>query len=314
MRSVSIFLLLASFLLIQTPSATADTRVGSLQSSTGTVTIDAFGKSSFIPAVTGDSLYSSTILKTGADGRATILLQGEPHEIAPGATVKIGDLVASGARKSSLGWFGAVGKLIGSFGKAAQRKEGDLVLGSRAADVAQEQADADMGWEVEETDAATLIPEAKKSIDDGLYASALATLAKADPPAEPEMAWELAFWKGDCYFQLEDYGDAAASLTSANALQGSGRQSLGTPETRALLLFQLGSSQFLLGNNRAAIPMLDASIAQSADGPYAPYATLLLSRALATTGDAARSKAVAAAGARKYAAAGLDADFAALSQ
>jgi tetratricopeptide (TPR) repeat protein len=213
-----------------------------------------------------------------------------------------------------LGWFSAVGKLIGSFGKVAQSKADDLVLGSRAADVAEEQAEAGMDWDVEETEASALIPQARQSIDAGKYADALATLAKADAPAEPAMAWDLWFWKGDCFFQLEDYGDAAASLSSANELSGKSKVALGTSETRALLLFQLGSSWFLLGKNDAAIPLLGAYTDQNPDGPYAPYATLLLSRAVAATGDTVRSRSIATAGARTYAGRGLDAEFAALTR
>jgi tetratricopeptide (TPR) repeat protein len=292
-------------------SSSAETRVGTVQSCAGTVTIDAFGKGAFIAAVKGDSLYASTVLKTGANGRASIALQEQTREIPPGATVKIADLLDTGKRKSSLGWFASVGRLINSLTKAAQRKEDDIVLGSRAADISQEQDDSAMSWEVEETDAEVLIPQARKDIDAGSYAAALVTLGKADPPTEPQTTWNLWFWKGVCYFQLEDYADAAASLSAANAVRGA---SLGTPDARALPLFQLGSSWFLLGKNDAAIPVLNAYLQQNANGPYAPYATLLLSKALAASGDAAKSRAIAIEGARKYSGSGLDADFAALGK
>ena len=308
--NAAIFLLAGVIGVFAAFSAAAETRVGTVQSCAGTVTIDAFGKGAFIPAVKGDSLYSSTVLKTAANGRATILLQGQARDIPPGATVKIADLAASGTRKGSLGWFAAVGRLISSFSQAAQRKEDDIVAGSRSIKVEQPETE----WEMDETDAATLIPQARLSIDAGKYDAALSTLGKADPPTEPQPAWDLWFWKGVCYFQLEDYGDAASSLSSAYALEGKSRSSLGTAETHGLLLFQLGSSWFLLGNNNSAIPVLNAYLEQNADGPYAPYATLLLSRAFAATGDAAMSHSIAKEGSRKYPGSGLDAEFAALSQ
>jgi tetratricopeptide (TPR) repeat protein len=311
-RSAAILILSGVICILAVFNASAETRVGTVQSCAGTVTIDAFGKGAFIAAVKGDSLYSSTVLKTGANGRATVDLQGQAREIPPGATVKISDLADSGARKNSLGWFASVGRLFSSFSKAAQRKEADIVLGSRAADISQEQEGMD--WEVEETDPAVLIPEARQSIDAEKFDAALVTLGKADPPTDPPLAWDLWFWKGVCFFQLEDYGDAAASLSSANALQGKARSPLGTPENRATLLFQLGASWFLLGKNDSAIPFLGAYVEQNADGPYAPYATLLLSRALAATGDAAKSRSVASDGARKYVGKGLDAEFASLAQ
>jgi tetratricopeptide (TPR) repeat protein len=252
--------------------APAETRVGTVTSVIGSVSIDAFGKGAFIPAAKGDPLYASTILKTGANGRAVLDLQGTVNEVAPGATVKIAELAAAGAKKGRLSWFAAIGKLVRSFASASAGKEGDLALGSRAADASSEGTGID--WELEETDAGVLIPEARKSIEAGSYAAALETLGKADAPQNnASLSWQLSFWKGYCYFQVEDYPDAVTHLSAAYAL---GTSAPSVPEDRAMLLFQLGSSFYLVGREKDAAPVLGAYVMEFPDGPFAAYARDLL--------------------------------------
>ena len=291
----------------------ADTKLGSIQSFSGTVTIDAFGKGAFIAVVKGDVLYSSSVLNTGAAGRSRIELNGQVLEIPPGATVKISDLVSTSAKKGGLGWFAAVGKMLKSFSAATQQNDTERVLGSRAAEIGQEGA-GETEWEVEETDAVTILPDARKSIEAGSYSSALEKLAKAEAPADPAVSWDLSFWKGYCYYQVEDYGDAGANLAAAYALSRSSKTVLGSPGNRGTLLFQLGSSYFLLGREKDAGPVLDTYLDENPDGQYAPYATLLLARSLAAAGDTYRARSIAADAVKKYKGSDLENEFASLAK
>ena len=271
MKRILVLLLCVFACAAQAP---AEARMGTVKSIIGSVSIDAFGKGAFIAAAKGDDLYASTVLKTGANGRATLDLQGQLSEVPPGATVKIAELVAAGAKKGGLKWFAAVGKLVKSFADASQRKEEDLVLGSRAAEVSGGDSTG-MVWEVEETDATVLIPQARKSIEAGSYASALGTLAKAETPDDPSVAWQLSFWKGFCYFQVEDYSDAVRHLSAARERWKS-LPWLATPADRAMLLFQLGSSLYLVGNEKEAGTVLGSYLAEFPDGQFAQYAKQVL--------------------------------------
>jgi hypothetical protein len=268
MRRLLVLLFVASAVL-----AHAETRLGTVTSVIGTVSIDAFGKGAFVTAVKGDVLYASTVLRTGPDGRAVLDLQGRVNEIAPGASVKISELAAAGGKKAGLTWFAAAAKLVRSFAAASKEKEGDLVLGSRAADASQ---DTGADWELEETDAATLIPEAQDQVAAGSYAAALETLGKAEAPADAGLAWQLSFWKGYCYFQVDDYPDAQTNLAAAYALEKKSRSPLSSPADRAMLLFQLGASSWLVGKEKDAVPILGAYLAENPDGPFASYARDLL--------------------------------------
>ncbi len=303
---------LCCFLIAISSAGAADPSLGRVVSFSGRLLIDSFGKGAFLAAIRGDLLYKTSVLKTDADGRATIELQGGSREIPPGATVRVADLLAASAKKGGLGWFAALGNLVRSFSEASQKKDGELTLGSRAADMSQGQAGDEVDWEVEETDAARLLPDAQREIGLRDYSAALAELAKADAPSDPAVAWDLAFWKGFCFYQLEDYGDAVKSHSEAYNRMKASRTAVGSPRNRRMLLFQLASSQYLLGQEKLAIPLFDEYLAEKSGDAYEPYASLLLARALAATGDARRARAVAEEGSRKYRGTELDGEFAAL--
>ncbi|MCX7040249.1 MAG: hypothetical protein NT005_14090 [Spirochaetes bacterium] len=304
--------LLCCFLLSTWSAGAADPFLGKVVSFSGSVLIDSFGKGTFLAAIRGDLLYKPSVLKTGADGRATIELQGRSQEIPPGATVKVADLLAASAKKGGLGWFAALGNLVKSFSEASQKKDDQLTLGSRAADVSQGQGGDEMDWEVEETDAARLLPEAQKEIGLRNYSAALAELAKADVPSDPAVAWDLSFWKGFCFYQLEDYGDAAKSHSEAYNRMKASKTAIGSPQNRRMLLFQLASSQYLLGRDTLSIPLFDEYLAERSGDAYEPYASLFLARALAAAGDARRARNVAEEAVRKYRGTALEGEFAAL--
>jgi hypothetical protein len=157
------FLLLVLLNCACTVIASAEVHLGTVRSIIGNVSVDTFGKGAFIPAAKGDDLFGSTVLKTGANGQAILDIDGRVIDLPPEATVKIAELVAASQKKGGLQWFAAIGKLVKSFATASKSKEGDLVLGTRAAEVNSSES-AEMEWAIDETEATVLIPQARKSI------------------------------------------------------------------------------------------------------------------------------------------------------
>ncbi len=90
-QSSRITLLVATGLLLAAGLA-AQTPVGTIHTITGHVEIDAFGTDRFIRARVGDRLYDETVVRTGADGRVTLRIGDETHEISPRSTVTVGSL------------------------------------------------------------------------------------------------------------------------------------------------------------------------------------------------------------------------------
>jgi TolA-binding protein len=87
-----------------------------------------------------------------------------------------------------------------------------------------------------------------------------------------------------------------------------------TPDQRSFLLFQLGSSYFFLGKEKEAVPVLAEYLKDNPDAPLAPYATLLLARSLAASGDGGRARSLAGAAAKKYKGTDLESEFASLQK
>ncbi len=299
MKRKGIFSLALCVILCSSAFA-ADTALGKVISFSGKVLIDSFGKGAFIDVIIGDSLYKTTVIRTESDGRATIELLGKRQEIPPGATVKIADWAAAVSGKGTLVWFKKLGSLFRSFSESSQKKEEEVVLGSRAANASEKEGAGEVEWELEEPDAAKVLPEARKDIENQNYSEAIEKLSKAEKSSDPGVAWDVAFWKGFAYYQMEDYGDAAAILSSAWQALKTMKDLPGTPRTRRTLLFQLGASWYRLGEGKSAVPLFEACVAERAGDEYEPYAYLFLARALSSTGDSRKARAVAEEALRKY--------------
>jgi Flp pilus assembly protein TadD len=285
----------------------ADQSIGRIDSLSGKVLIDQFGKGAFIAAARGDQLYPATVLRTPADGSARVELQGRGQDIPAGATVRVSDLLASGARRAGMPWFSAMGNLIRSFTDAVKGREETKTLGDRAGDKSTAEVSDGMDWALDEADPSALLPQAQEQIRAGRYASALEILAKAEAPADPFLAWDLSFWRGFCFFQVEDYADAVKHHLAA---QATGRP--GAPENERMRLFQLGASYYMLGQEKAAIGPLETFMAARKGDPVDPYAALTLARALSATGETARARAVAEEGRRTWQGTALEKEFSAL--
>jgi tetratricopeptide (TPR) repeat protein len=283
-------ILLALFLCIGVTLLTADTEVGKVVSLSGRVFIDAFGKGAFIPAIKNDTLYQNSVLRTDPDGKATVFIQGKNRDIPPATTIRIAEVLEAGARQSGLGWLQALRNLLRSVSEATRQKQEDLVLGSRAGNAEEE--DDGLGWMDDSAEAAELYAEAQADIQEQRYADALATLVRIKTSADASVQWNATFWKGFCYFQLEDYRDAARYLGEAKRMLQPEAEGPGTALQRRLLLFQLGASHYFLGEAKTAIPYLDAFLAERSADQYEPYAVLFLANALIATGDSLRAKSV----------------------
>jgi hypothetical protein len=290
------------------PPLGADARVGALKAVTGSVSIDAFGKGAFVSAVVGDDLYSSSVVKTDPGSSATIDLQGKTVTVAAATTVKVADLASAAGRKSGLRWFDTVARLVKSLSDSSRSADNELVLGSRGA---QTDDSGGMDWDTGDSGAAARIADARKSIAGGGYAEALDTLGGAKGSGDPGSAWQISFWKGYCYYELDDYANAITHLTAARTPP---LDAAGDPNDRGNLLFMLGSSLYLVGREREAVPVLDAFLKGYQADRYAPYAAVLLARSLAASGDAVRSRAVAAEAAARYRGSDVDAELTALSR
>ncbi len=303
------------FLLCLVPAVAlpaADVEVGRILSAGGPVTVDAFGKGAFIAARAGDRLYQASVVRAGPEGRAVISLQGTERHVAPGATVRIADLLVSVSRARGTGWLAAVGSLFRSISESirAAGTPDEVVLAGRAADATQR--DSGIEWETGEPDPDELFEEATADAAAADYVGALALLQSIPPDSPGVSSWDVAFWEGYCYFQLEDYASAATLHGRSWTAAAAARVKPGTPVRRRILQFQLAASRCMLGQEKAALPLLEDLVAAGARDEYQPFSLLFLARALAATGNPTRARTVAEQGLRDYAGSAREEDFSAL--
>jgi hypothetical protein len=307
-------ILLAAFLLVPLPRLSAETDLGSIVSLSGGVSIDAFGKGAFLPARNGDVLYQGTVVRTAADGKAVLLLQGIQSEVPPAAFVKVADLVKARSRSGGLAWLQSVGKALKSFTEAGKRQEQQVVLGSRAAEA--EKPGADLEWMDEDESAEKLLKEAKRKASSMDYAGALTILAEAGEPVDVALAADILFWKGCLYYQTEDYADAERCLSDAYGRISSTPAAEASPkDSRAhrVLLFQLGASRFFLGMDKQAAEVLQVLLWEGASEEFEPYSYMFALKALLSSGDKAQARALFEKGKPRLSGTALEKDFAALA-
>lgn len=291
--------LIAAALLVATVSASfaADAAVGSVTELSGTVEIDAFGKGAFIAAVKGDRVYDITVMRTGPQSSATVELQGTLARIPPDTTYRLADALEGQRRTKRLGWLpallGVLKNAVASFNVSGS----DVVLGDRQAEVRGDDAE----WIVEEDDPEQLLLEARDAVRKELWMLALSSIEKIPTSAAGSLPpGELAFLRGSACFGLGDYASAAVHLSAAEPLiRGSA-----DPDAAGILpvlLFQLGASRFLVGEDGPAVAPLASFVALDLDSPFTPYAYQLLLRALAARGETAKAQEILAQAKARFA-------------
>jgi hypothetical protein len=297
---------LLNIALVTHASFAADAVVGSISSLSGTVEIDAFAKAAFIPAVRGDKLYEATVLRTGPQGRASIELLGKPVEVPPGSLYKVAEAIVGQRRSSRLGWFPALlavlKETVASFGTSGS----DVVLGSRAHPVGEE----DDGWIVEEDDPGQLLLDARRQVREGSWMDALATL-DAIGAGDTLPPGETLFLRGSAQFGLGDYATARLHLARAEPLVKTSADP-GAADILPILLFQLGVSRYLVGEDGPAVESLAAFIALDPDSPFAAGGYQLLLRALVAQGERSRAERVLAEAQGRFAGTAHEKEFATL--
>jgi tetratricopeptide (TPR) repeat protein len=303
-QKVAFFLLLLS---VSAPLSifAVDTVVGKIVSLAGKVAIDAFGRGSFIAAISGDILYASTVLKTEPGGNATVELPGGCFDIPSGATVKISDLLSSAAKKKDIGWLSALGNLLTSFSEALTGNKEELLLGSRSTKV-DGTNEGGMDWAQEEISVEEAYARARAFIGEGRYDAALAALLSIGDVENPQLYFELHFWTGFCFFQAQDYADAIPNLSTAHGGLNSSLITASDPEIRSVVLFQLGASYYFLGRESDAVPVLEELFAEGTGNEYAQYGSVLLVRSLAARGDSVRARDVAEEAAARFRGTGIE--------
>ena len=118
------------FVIVQ--PASGEARVGSIKAAEGSVQIDAFGTGNFIAAISGDSLYQGSVIKTGFESKAELVLGTEEFTVPSDIEVGVEALLQSREKQKKTGWVPSFIKAVGRMISSSWKKEDSEVLGGRA--------------------------------------------------------------------------------------------------------------------------------------------------------------------------------------
>ena len=253
------------FFLLMTAGIAQDFTVGKITSFTGELWLDSFGSGDFaLVGKTGEPLYKNSVLKTGNDAQAQIMVMDTVKEIFPQSVVSIEKVISLETRKKGAPWFTPLVDIL-------HRITSFLFPGEKSVDFisrGEEKLSAYdklFRFEEEGDESATVLEE-------------LNFLLKVqDLKQAGYTPGEFDYRKGFCYFLLGNYEAAAGLLEDAFRISG---KTLDLPDkspwfTNSLFLIK-GINHYMLAEYDKAAIYLEKFINRNRTSEYAPYASWLL--------------------------------------
>lgn len=269
--------------------------------------IDAFGTGDFIAALTGDSLYAESVVKTGFESKAELMLESELFTVPSDMAVRVDSLIQSQQKQKRTRWFPSLIRTIGRMVSSTWKKEESEVLGGRAA---KSESDAVSFWVTEDD---TLLIQARELIEASDYSQALTMLDAIQFTPEDALPGEVPYLQGHALYSLHLYEDALPFFLQAkNAIESSGFAQTEIP-FRSLLLFEQGSALYFMGDYGQSKAILERLLSME-PGDMEPYAQLMLCVVLKDAGNSAESQHIAAEALEKYRGTQFESEFLKLSK
>ncbi|MAG13009.1 MAG: hypothetical protein CMN78_00245 [Spirochaetales bacterium] len=285
--------------------AIGETRVGEIQSVEGPVTFDAYATGKFIAAMPGDALFEQSVIKTGFEGRAELLIGGERFTIPPDTEARIETLLESRRKQRKVGWLSSFIKYVGRWVSSSWKEEETAVLGGRAS-----KSEASTDFWVTEDD--VFLVKARELIAEEDYAEALEMLEAIQFAPEDALPGEVEYLKGHLYYSMGFYEEATWHLGNADfEIEKSGYNFSEIP-FYTLLHFERASSHYFSGDYDMSQSILTVLI-QGGPGELEPYALLMLAQVLREAGNITESRRLAEEALGSYRGTPFEADFSVLA-
>jgi tetratricopeptide (TPR) repeat protein len=241
--------------------------VGKILSFSGEVVVDYFGNGSFIEAREGDSLYKKSIVKTGAQSKATIEVMELKKDIPPLSELSIADVITYESKKKNTGWFDSLMNVINQASDAFFEGEENVDLASRGEDEILGN-DALFAYETEED----IRPDYWKELD--------LLLEAGTGNSRTYSTTEMELKKGLCYFGLAQYRDALTHLDASY----SSIEKKDEPVFTDNLILMLGITHYILAEYPDSIHYFSQFLFRGNIPEYKPFAYWLLLDSLILSG------------------------------
>jgi tetratricopeptide (TPR) repeat protein len=248
----------------------------SISFKSGECAVDLYGDGNWENAILNMNLYRGSVVKTEADGKVEIEIEGEKIAIGSSTAVSINYIIDNLSKRDKVGWFQKITGLFHSMIGATGEDSDMVTLGTRGDLEAEEEIDW-MG-DFEEEDIIAQVETGKEYYTQGKYADAINVFSELIYNEDTaDMRGEVAYYLGSSLFNSVQYEEALPHLReSIRDKSGYYRQAA---------LMQYSFACFFTGQYEKAIDGYITYIEEFEEGELKPYALLMIGKSYKATGN-----------------------------
>ena len=236
--------------------------------------VDVEGEGRWTKASVNMSLNTNSLIKTGKEGQAELIIHGESVAIGSETTIEVSSIVENLKARGRVGWFQKISRRFAFTSTSLEDKTESALLGVRG----NLEGEGDVVWMEEHETFEQGLVEGKAQYDEGSYARAISIFKGLlyDKGADSSNG-ELSFYLGASLFNSVQYEEALPHLRDAI------RDQEAYYREAALLYYSF--SCYFTGQNERAIDGFITYVEEFEQGVMLPYALLMLGKSYKGTGD-----------------------------
>ncbi len=242
----------------------------------GECAVDLYGDGNWENAFLNMKLYRDSVIKTEADGKVEIDIDGEKIAIGSSAIVSIDYIIDNLSKREKVGWFQKITGLFHSMIGATGEDSEMITLGTRG----NLEDDEEIEWmgDFEEENIIVQVKTGKEYYAQGKYADAINVFRELIYSEDlADMRCEVAYYLGSSLFCSVQYEEALPHLRESI------RDKSGYYREAALMQYSFAC--FFTGQYEKAIDGYITYIEEFEEGELKPYALLMLGKSYKATGN-----------------------------
>jgi tetratricopeptide (TPR) repeat protein len=248
----------------------------SISFKSGECAVDLYGDGNWENAFLNMKLYRGSVIKTEADGKVEIEIDGENIAIGSSTTMSINYIIDNLGKREKVGWFQKITGLFHSMIGATGEDSEMVTLGTRG----DLEADEEIDWmgDFEEEDIIAQVKTGKEYYAQGKYADAINVFRELVYNEDTaDMRGEVAYYLGSSLFHSVQYEEALPHLRESI------RDKSGYYREAALMQYSFAC--FFTVQYEKAIDGYIAYIEEFEEGELKPYALLMIGKSYKATGN-----------------------------
>lgn len=236
--------------------------------------VDIEGKGRWTKAAVDMSLNTNSLVRTGKEGQAELIVHGESVAIGSETTIEVSSIVENLQARNRVSWFQKISRRFAFTSASLEDKTESALLGVRG----KPEGEGDVVWMEEHETYEQGLLEGRAQYDEGNYAQAISIFkGLLYDKAADSLNGELSFYLGASLFNSVQYEEALPHLRDAI------RDQEAYYREAALLYYSF--SCYFTGQNERAIDGFITYVEEFEEGVMLPYALLMIGKSYKGTGD-----------------------------